>query len=89
MRQVPQSIRALSGLGVALGMVPHRPTHVEWWGSGLQIFGIRCLAVQGRNMERNTLGENSAELSFSVGEIEYKWEQEVWMPVGGWTDGFF
>lgn len=41
-------------------------------------------------MERKTFGENSAELSFSVGKIEYKWGQEVgWVPVGEWTDGFF
>lgn len=40
-------------------------------------------------MEGNTLGENSAKLSFSVGKIEYKQGQEVWMPVGGWTDVVF
>lgn len=29
-------------------------------------------------MDRNALGENSAELSFPVGKIEYKVGQEVW-----------
>lgn len=38
-------------------------------------------------MEGNTVGENSAELRFSVGKIEYKQGQEVWMPVGEWSDG--
>jgi len=88
-QQVPQSIRAWGGLGVALGRVPPHPTHEwEWRGSGLRVFGVRALAVQGRNMEKNTLGENSAELSSSVGEIEYKQGQEVWMPVGGRTGVF-
>lgn len=78
----------LVGLRRGAERVPHRPTHVGWRGSGLQVFGIRALTVQGRNMDRNTLGEDSAELSFPVGKIDYKRGQEVWVPAGGWTDGF-
>lgn len=40
-------------------------------------------------MERNMLRENAAEPSFSLGQIEYKQGQEVWMPVGERTDVVF
>lgn len=35
----------------------------------------------GEEMGRNTLGENSDELSFSVGKIKDKQRQEVWLPL--------
>lgn len=40
-------------------------------------------------MERSALGENSAELSCSVGKTAYKQGQEVWMAGGEWTEVVF
>lgn len=72
MQQAPQSARALVDEVWHWGRCLIVPPPYNDSGSGLQIFGVRALAVEGRNMERNKFRESSAELNFSVGKTEYK-----------------
>lgn len=47
----------------------------EWFGS----IWNKDFGSPGEEMGRNTSGENSAELSFSVSKIKDKQRQEAWM----------
>lgn len=71
-KPAPSGCWSAEGVGVGLGGA-RGPTCNNWGVAG---------AVQG------SPGENSAELSSPVGNIEYNQGQDVWRPLGGWTDGF-
>lgn len=72
MQQAPQSARALVDEVWHWGPCLIVPPPCNDSGSGLQIFGARASAVEGRNMERKMFRESWAELSFSVGKVEYR-----------------
>lgn len=76
-KPAPSGCWSAEGVGVGLGRCPwpHVQQQGSGWGSPGQEYGKKP-------------GENSAELSSPVGNIEYNQGQDVWRPLGGWTDGF-